>query len=63
MLEQSAALAEKQELTAGEAAEVSQLWRKLVKLFHQAAQPAAMLEIAIVSVMNAKSNEKIRPRM
>ncbi len=27
-------LAEKQELSAGEAAEVSQLWRKLVKLFH-----------------------------
>ncbi len=32
--ETAAALAEKQELTAGEAAEVSQLWRKLVKLFH-----------------------------
>ena len=30
----AAALAEKKELTAGEAAEVSQLWRKLVKLFH-----------------------------
>ena len=32
--ETAAVLAEKQELTAGEAAEVSQLWRKLVKLFH-----------------------------
>ena len=32
--ETAAALAEKQELTAGEAAEVSPLWRKLVKLFH-----------------------------
>ncbi len=32
--ETAAALAEKQELSAGEAAEVSQLWRKLVKLFH-----------------------------
>ena len=36
--ETAAALAEKQELTAEEAAEeaaeVSQLWRKLVKLFH-----------------------------
>ena len=32
--ETAAALAGKQELTAGEAAEVSQLWRKLVKLFH-----------------------------
>ena len=32
--ETAAALAEKQELTAAEAAEVSQLWRKLVKLFH-----------------------------
>ena len=32
--ETAAALAEKQELTAGETAEVSQLWRKLVKLFH-----------------------------
>ena len=32
--ETAAALVEKQELTAGEAAEVSQLWRKLVKLFH-----------------------------
>ena len=30
----AAAMAEKRELTAGEAAEVSQLWRKLVKLFH-----------------------------
>lgn len=27
-------LAEKKELSAEEAAEVSQLWRKLVKLFH-----------------------------
>ena len=32
--ETAAALAEKQELSAAEAAEVSQLWRKLVKLFH-----------------------------
>ena len=32
--ETAAALAEKQELSAGEAAEVSRLWRKLVKLFH-----------------------------
>ena len=32
--ETAAALAEKQELTAWEAAEVSQLWRMLVKLFH-----------------------------
>ena len=32
--ETAAALAEKQELTAEEATEVSQLWRKLVKLFH-----------------------------
>ena len=32
--ETAAALAEKKELTAGEAAEVSQLWRELVKLFH-----------------------------
>ena len=32
--ETAAALAEKQELSAGEAAEVSQLRRKLVKLFH-----------------------------
>ncbi len=32
--ETAAALAEKQELTAGEAAEVGQLWRKLVTLFH-----------------------------
>ena len=32
--ETAAALAEKQELSAEEAAEVSQLWRKLVKLFH-----------------------------
>ena len=32
--ETAAALAEKQELTAEEAAEVSQLWRKLVKLFY-----------------------------
>ncbi len=32
--ETAAALAEKKELTAEEAAEVSQLWRKLVKLFH-----------------------------
>ena len=31
---EAAALAEKQELTAGEAAEMSQLCRKLVKLFH-----------------------------
>ena len=32
--ETAAALAEKKELTAAEATEVSQLWRKLVKLFH-----------------------------
>jgi DNA polymerase-3 subunit epsilon len=32
--ETAAALAEKQELSAEEAAEVTQLWRKLVKLFH-----------------------------
>ena len=32
--ETAAALAEKKELSAEEAAEVSQLWRKLVKLFH-----------------------------
>ena len=32
--ETAAALAEKQELSTEEAAEVSQLWRKLVKLFH-----------------------------
>ena len=32
--ETAAALAEKQELTVGEAGEGSQLWRKLVKLFH-----------------------------
>jgi DNA polymerase-3 subunit epsilon len=32
--ETAAALAETQELSAEEAAEVSQLWRKLVKLFH-----------------------------
>ena len=32
--ETAAALAEKKELSAGEAAEVGQLWRKLVKLFH-----------------------------
>jgi DNA polymerase-3 subunit epsilon len=32
--ETAAALAEKQELSTAEAAEVSQLWRKLVKLFH-----------------------------
>jgi DNA polymerase-3 subunit epsilon len=32
--ETAAALAEQKELTAEEAAEVSQLWRKLVKLFH-----------------------------
>ena len=32
--ETAAALAEKQELSAEEAAEVRQLWRKLVKLFH-----------------------------
>jgi len=32
--ETAAALAEKQELSGEEAAEVSQLWRKLVKLFH-----------------------------
>ena len=32
--ETAAALAKQQELTAEEAAEVSQLWRKLVKLFH-----------------------------
>ena len=32
--ETAAALAEKKELSAVEAAEVSQLWRKLVKLFH-----------------------------
>ena len=32
--ETAAVLAEKKELSAGEAAEVSQLWRKLVKLFH-----------------------------
>ncbi len=32
--ETAAALAEKQELSTAEAAEVSQLWRRLVKLFH-----------------------------
>jgi len=32
--ETAAALAEKKELSAGEAAEVGKLWRKLVKLFH-----------------------------
>ncbi len=32
--ETAAVLAEKQELTAGETAEVSQPWRKLIRLFH-----------------------------
>ena len=40
--ETAAALAEKKELTAAEATEVSQSWRKLVKLFHLTRRQGAL---------------------
>ena len=63
--ETAAALAEKQELTTEEAAEVSQLWRKLVKLFHPdrfAHEPERQMGAGKIRNSNVEIRSKFRKR-
>jgi hypothetical protein len=63
--ETAAALAEKQELTTEEAAEVSQLWRKLVKLFHPdrfAHEPERQMGAGKIRNPNVEIRSKFRKR-